>query len=70
MVRYHKIERKTQKRAKARGWWRNFLNKISKFVQSVEKYPTWSVAIISAIATFFLSNIGTILKWFLKQSGG
>lgn len=70
MVRYHKIERKTQKRAKTREWGRNSLNKISKFVQSVEKYPTWSVAIISAIVTFFLSNIGTILKWFLKQSGG
>ena len=70
MVRYHDLEDKARRQAERKEFCRNLLDKISKFAQFVEKYPTWFRTIIAVIVggllTFLLSNIGTILKWFFK----
>ncbi len=69
MVLYHKKQRNDKWKAKGKKLGRNLLDKLSKAAKFVEKYPTWFVAILTALATFFLGNMTSIFKWFSKLFG-
>ena len=67
MVLYHKKQRKDELKSKVKELGRNLLDKLSKAAKFVEKYPTWFVAILTALATYFFANITSILKWFAEH---
>ena len=69
MVRYHKKQRNDKLKSKVKEFWRNLGDKLSKAVKFVEKYPTWFVAILTGLATYFFGNITSILKWFAEHFG-
>ncbi len=69
MVLFHKNQRKDKRKSKVKEFCRNFFDKLSKAAKFVEKYPTWFVAILTALATYFFANITSILKWFAEHFG-
>ena len=69
MVRYHKDQRNDKLISKVKEFCRNLLEKLSKAAKFVEKYPTWFVAILTALATYFFGNMTSILKWFAEHFG-